>query len=417
MARNGIMKRLAGWVAGLALLAAAGVGAYFAFEYADPFAQPDQQQDEQTPPPNVTVTSVEQTSVKVERDYAGRVQGAREVQVRARVEGILEQRLYREGEVVDQGEPLFRIDPEPFETALQASRAELQTAEAQLRQAEREWERTSGLFERGVASEQQHDNARSERELAEARLAAAEADVARAQLELDWTEVEAPLSGVTRLEAVPEGSLVERGTLLTTIVQHDPVHVRFALPEDDAAVQRAARRAMGSEGASEHRYEAQLLLPDGAVHPTPGEVDFTASTIDPRTGTVSARAVYANPDNEIVPGQFVRVRIEMQRLENVFMVPVEAIAQDQEGPLVFVIDDETAEARPVRLGPMMDSRQVVLEGLEPGERIVVSGHVTLQDGMAVSIMDEGDDAGATEAVEPTREAARDAAVDSADGEA
>lgn len=334
------------------------------------------------PPPPVVVLGVEPRSVEVVEEYAGRARGSREVEVRARVEGILEERLYTEGQVVDEGDALFRIDREPSEIALKRAEAERANARAELNQANREWRRISTLFEQNAVSERERDSALSARELAEARLALTEAGVANAELNLSYAEVQAPLAGLTGLESFPEGSLIERGTLLTTVTQQDPVHVRFSLPERDAALQRAARRAMSNAEAEAPR-EAWLTLPDGSEYSERGLLDFTDSTIDPRTGGVSARAVFPNPNGEVVPGQFVRVRVLVQELDDVFLIPQEAVGQGTEGPRVFVVEEGQAHVRHVELGPIVDNRQVVLSGLESGDRIVLSGQVSLQDGMPV----------------------------------
>lgn len=334
------------------------------------------------PPPPVVVVGVEPRSVEVIEEYAARARGSREVQVRARVEGILEERLYTEGQLVSEGDALFRIDREPYEIALKRAEAERANAQAELNQANREWRRISTLFNQSAISERERDSALSARELAEARYALAETGVANAELNLSYTEVQAPLDGLTGLESFPEGSLIERGTLLTSVTQQDPIHVRFSLPERDAALQRAARRAM-SDAQTEAPREAWLTLPDGSEYAERGLIDFTDSTIDPRTGSVSARAVFPNSEGLVVPGQFVRVRVLVQELDDVFLIPQQAVGQGPGGPRVFVVAEDRAQARDVDLGPIVDNHQVVLSGLDAGDRIIVSGLVMLQDGMPV----------------------------------
>ncbi len=337
------------------------------------------------PPAAVVVQQATLADVTVRQDYAGRARGAREVEVRARISGILEQRLYEEGQMVREGDALFRIDRKPAAAALQRARAQRQVAEADVQQAEREWNRISSLFERNAVSERDRDSAQSALELARANLAVANAGVAQAELDLGYTDVTAPISGVTSLEDFPEGSLIDTGTLLTTIVQLDPVHVRFALPENDANIRRAAREGMVRTD-QEQNVSARLVLADGSEYDLDGRIDFTASTLDPRTGTVSARAVFPNPEQVIVPGQFVRVRVELQSFDDVITVPERAVTQGQNGPVVYVVDDDSkARVREVELGPVSDGRQILLSGLDEGDRYIVSGLVNLRDGAAVNV--------------------------------
>jgi len=338
-------------------------------------------QAKQMPPPSVEVMTVQEADVEVVRDYPARVHGSRQVQVRARVEGILKERLYEEGRLVEQGEVLFRIDPERHEIALRRAEADLADVRAQLNHARREWARYSALFEHSAVSERERDRAMTDLEQAQARFAQATVAVDDARRNLGYTEVCAPVAGVTGLESHSEGNLLEWGALLTTITQQDPVHVRFALPEEDFVLRR------GSAGRG---HSAGLILPDKTPYPHPGEIDFTSSTVDFRTGTVSARAVFANPDQELIPGQFVRILVTLQHLENVFLVPEAAVSQGRETPQVFVVDEtDTARARPVRLGPVVHGGRVILEGLRKGDRVVVNGHVALRDGMPVNVVGEG----------------------------
>lgn len=337
----------------------------------------------------VAVMEVRAEDIAYHGKYPGRIRGARQVDVRARVGGILEERLYEEGQVVGQGEVLFRIDPRPYEIALLQAEAELANGRAALEQAKREWRRVSGLFEQKGVSERERDRSLSELELATARVQLLEARVAGARLNLEYTLVAAPIAGVTRLEALSEGNLVDVGTLLTSIVELDPVHVHFALPDRDVLVLRAPR-ASGNARDEDARREARLLLADGRQHEEAGDLNFMDSTIDPRTGTVSVRAVFANPEGRLVPGQFVRVRVLLREYKDVILIPPEAVGEGREGPQVFVVrDDDTVEDRQVSLGPVTGGRQIILDGLRTGERIVVNGQAPLREGMPVSVQPEG----------------------------
>lgn len=364
------------------LTQAALVAAFLVFPL---FALPTQAQMGPRAMP-VAVEEVQPESLDVHSVYAGRAHGARAVEVRARVSGVLEERLYAEGQVVERGTPLFLIDSQPFEVAVQRAVAERGRAYAELQHARRDWQRVSELFQRGTASARDRDSARAAVETAEALLALAEAGVAQAQLDLDYAQVQAPLSGVTGLESLPEGSLIDRGTLLTTITQLDPIHVRFALPGS------ASPEVM--EGGTAP-YTVHLILPDGSVYAHAGTVDFTNSTVDPETGTILARAAFPNPRQQVRPGQFVRVRMQTASLENVFLVPSTAILQGPTGPIVYSIVagegagegdvSQVAQAHPVVLGPVVEGRQVILSGLSAGDRLVVNGQVALRPGAPVIV--------------------------------
>ncbi len=338
----------------------------------------------QRPPSPVTVSRIQPTDTEQIRMYAGRVYGAREVEVRARVQGILQQRLFKEGEEVKQGDILFQIDPEPFQVALDAAKANHRTATATLNQAEREWRRTSRLYEQNAVSQREYDNTRSAYELAQANQALAQSQVTKARLELSYTRVEAPVNGVTGLETVSEGNLVERGTLLTNLIQLNPAHVRFSLPEADAALRRDANT--GSNGGATSSHPVTLQTAEGSAYPHAGQIDFTASSVDPLTGTVAARAIFPNPDKLLVPGQFVRLEVFLQSFQDTIVIPETAVVQGPQGPSVFVIEDNSAQFRPLSLGPATGAGQVVLDGLSAEDLIVVNGQVSLYPGAQVNIV-------------------------------
>lgn len=344
--------------------------------------------DKSTPVP-VAIKTVKPGTVDLYATYPGRIQGAREVEVRARVEGILIRRHYNEGEVVETGELLFTISPEPFKATVQQREAKLAQARANLNQAQEVWERVSHLFAINAVSEAERDEAYAKLQTAQAAVELAQANLEAAQIQLDYTSVEAPLGGVTSLEEVDVGARVTPGTLLTTITQLDPVHVRFAVPAEDAMMRQQALAAMVKDGEAANsamRRQAFLIMPSGKRYEQAGFVDFTQSTIDPTTGTVRMRAVFDNSDHELVPGRFVQVRIRLETRHNTIVVPNKAIADSQTQTFVLVVtDDSKAKSVPVELGPTVEGGRIIESGLEAGDRVIVVGLGQVKPGDKVEI--------------------------------
>lgn len=347
-----------------------------------------QQAQRQAPPVPVDVKQATPHKVDIYAEYPARVQGKRDVQVLARIEGILLKRHYEEGQIVHKGDLLVTIDPKPFQATVNQRKAELASAQASLNQAQRTWNRVHQLYKVDAVSEAERDSALSDLETSRAAVQQAEANLDAAQIDLGYTRVEAPLTGVTSLEESEEGSLVSNGTHLTTITQLDPVDVLFSLPEDDALARRKALSAMGNDDPVTR--EATIILPGGEVYDRKGRVDFTQSTIDPDTGTVRLRAVVKNDNSGLMPGRFVRVRIRLETRDNAIVVPNIAISDGQQSTQVYVVgDDGKAHATQVELGPNVGDGRVVESGLSAGDRVIISGFGQVSDGAPVKVASNG----------------------------
>jgi len=334
------------------------------------------------PAPEVVVVRVEKADLPLDLAYSGRAVGSREVEVRALVSGILLERRYEEGRAVRQGEVLFRIDPERYRAAVERAQAELGVERARLAEARRQRDRIVALLEKNLVSQRQLDEAVSAYEVAEANTAAAQARLRSAQLDLSYTEARAPIAGLTSREVRSEGSLVLAGdesSLLTRIVQTDPMYVEFTLPETEAALVRAR---LASGAAPTVRVESQ----DGAPHPQAAKLTFVDNAVEPSSGTVQARAVMPNADGSLVPGQFLRARLEGVSIADAVSVPRRAVMSSAQGSFVWVVGEgDVVELRPVRLASMVGERAVIAEGLAGGERVVLEGVLKVQPGVKVRV--------------------------------
>jgi membrane fusion protein (multidrug efflux system) len=363
---------------------AAGGGYYWYTRHNAPAAATAQAPAPAPPPPEVGVVVVQSAEIPFPVEYAGRVAGFRDVEVRPLVSGLLLNREFEEGARVKQGQVLFRIDPATYQVALSRAEAQLHQAQATLRQAEENFNRIQELSRRQVATERQLDEAVAAREQARASVQLAEAEIQAAKLNLGYTVVNAPVSGVTALQSPPVGTLIQaQQTLLTRISQLDPAYVNFSFTDEEGQAFRAlnARRA---KPISEKDLTVELHYANGTVYPQGGRIDIAAQRIDVQTGTIQARAIFPNTDGALLPGQFVRVLIHGVTLPDAIVVPHQAVSQGPQGPSVFVVgENNAAEARPVRLGTELAQGWVVQEGLRGGERVVVDGVIRVRPGAPV----------------------------------
>ena len=320
-------------------------------------------------------------------EAVGQIEGSKEVEVMARVSGILLKRAYSEGEIVKAGATLFKIDPAPFEIALAQAKAQLAQEQARNDQAKRESVRLKQLAEQKAISQKEYDDASSSFRLSNATLQAVQANVSQAELNLSYTDVTAPVSGVSGRAVRSEGSLITAGadSLLTSISQVDPIWVRFSLSETDLAKLPQRRLIRGAP------VEVGLLLPGGVRYPGKGRLNFAATQIDTRLGTQQLRAEFDNPKGQLLPGQFVRAQLIAGQRESVFLVPQTAVMQAEAGHMLFVLDKESkAELKPVQVGDWIGSDWMVLGGLAAGDRVIVDNLLKLRPGTLVSPLAPGD---------------------------
>ncbi len=330
------------------------------------------------PAPEVVVETVKVEALPLEFEYSARTAGFREVQVRAQVSGILQERTYLEGSQVKQGQVMFRIDPRIYQAALSRAKGALAQEQARYRQTERNLKRIRELQKKGFASESELDNAVSNFEQSKANIQAAQAEVLSKQIDLDYTTVKAPISGITSKETVSEGSLMVAGdpnaSLLSNITQLDPIYVNFAAPDSDVESVRSGLQNGSLVLPEDGKMSVTITLGDGSVYPLEGKVDFTDSLVDRGTGTVSVRAVAPNPEQHLLPGQFVRVQVKGLSLPNAMTLPERAIAQGPGGTFVFVVDEGgLARKRQVTTGHTAKGRWVIVSGVSAGERVIVEG--------------------------------------------
>lgn len=336
------------------------------------------------PPAAVKVLQVAPREVPVHFDYVGQVAGSREIEVRARVTGIVEKRLYEEGQRIREGQVMFRIDPAPYRARVAAADAQLDQAKAQLAQAEREYARVKPLAEAEAASRKEADDALSTRDLARAAVKAAEAQLQQANIDLGYTDVRAPLAGVAGRAQKVEGSLAVAGadSLLTTLAQTDPAYVNFGVGEVEYLRTRD-EVARGVLKLDPKGFTVQLKGSDGAAIPLSGRLGFQDYKADTSTGAFALRATFDNREGRLSPGQFVRVQLAGASRPDALAVPQRAVLDSAQGKFVYVIaekDGKTiAQPRPVKLGEWarldgeLANAWVIREGLQAGDRVIVDG--------------------------------------------
>jgi membrane fusion protein (multidrug efflux system) len=336
------------------------------------------------PPPAVTTTVVTAQPIVTTAEFIGHIQAIASFEARARVEGVLQEVAFREGETVAAGQLLYVIEPALYEAQLAAAQAQQTRAEAQLREAGRAYDRAETLRARGTASQATLDQALAARNAAQADVLAAKSQVDTAQLNLSYTRITSPIDGRIGATAVTQNNLVNPQTgVLATVVQLDPIRVSFAV-SDRQLLDVMQRTGVTTPRDLIDRFVPSLRLASGAEYGHPGRGEFIDNQVDPRTGTVNIRAVFPNPERLLLPGQFVTVLIRPEKADRLPVVPVTAIQRDRDGAMVLVVgSDGVVQPRRVRLGAQVGQRLAVEEGLQEGETVVVEGQQKVRAGMTV----------------------------------
>lgn len=343
-------------------------------------------QYEAPPPPDVTVARPVERDVTTYGEFTGRTVSVESVDVRARVQGILQQMSFKPGTDVEKGSLLFVIEPTLYEARVQQSEADLAGAEAKARAADEQLAITQEIFARRAGSKADLVQKTQARDEARAAVARARADLAAAKLDLSYTHIYAPISGRIDRNYVDVGNLVGAGeaTRLATIVRERPIYVYFDVSERDL-LEHPELLHGGRQGGA---LEVFLALVDESGFPRNGTLDYTSNRVDPSTGTIELRAVFPNADARIVPGLFVRVRVPYDRGPSL-LVPDDAVQSDQRGRYVLVLDEhDVVEQRPVETGPLEGRLRVVTSGLGLGDRVVIRGLQRARPGSAVEPTEE-----------------------------
>lgn len=339
---------------------------------------------------DVSVYRVEKPRlIPFELRYPGRTKSVSRVTVVARVSGILQEMLFREGQYVQKNTPLFKIEPDTYQAEYNAAKAAVEQAIAELNRTERDWKRINASFEDRVVSEQQRDTALSAYEKAKAGLEAAKARLKQAEINLRYTDVRSPVSGITGSRFIDIGNMVNPNTPLVTITEINPIYVEFSIPDTDLPkIGRLTEGKTLKVGSPKNRrffgVIVELLLEGSPYRPT-GDIDFIDSVIDEKTSSVNARAVFPNPNGSILPGQFVRIKLKGLQKRATVVVPQKAVFQTPTGPAVYLVKDGKAVIKNIKLGERAGKDFIVNEGLKPGDLVIVDNLLKLRPDMPVRV--------------------------------
>ena len=349
--------------------------AFFLFVATLTACGPSGQQGQGFPPAQVSVMTVEPKTLPADFEYTGQTLGSREVEVRARVTGILLTRNFVEGSAVTKGQSLYTIDPAPFMAAVARAEADVAGAEARLGQAKRNEARMKPLYADNAVSQKEYDDSASAEAIGDADLKSAQARLTEARLNLTYTKVESPISGIIGRSQRSEGTLVSGpDVLLTSVTQIDPIWVSFGVPDNEQLRINSEREAGRLELPKGGSFEVSVKLADGTVVAQTGKLNFSDVRISGNTGTTDTRAEIPNPKGILRPGQFVRVTLRGATRPNAIVVPQRAVLEGPQGKFVYVLSAESkAEPRPVQVGEWVGEDWIIQSGLKAGDKVIVEG--------------------------------------------
>lgn len=337
----------------------------------------------------VSVVTVEPTPTEVYAQLPGRVEAIKDAQIRARVTGIVQEINFQQGSEVEEGQLLFTIDPAPYEAELNRAKAELQRAEADAGSARLQAERYAKLIKSNAISRQEYDNAVAAAKQAEAAIAGAQAAVQSAEINLGYTRVDSPIDGRIGKSLVTEGALVsaQNATQMATVQQLSRVYVDITRSTTQLATLRKALEAGIITQNKDGHVAVQVLLEDGSIYPHEGKLLFSGVAVDPSTGQVTLRAEFDNPDEILLPGMYVRVRVQQGTDEEALLVPMQAIQRTPDGlNTLMVVREGVVNPVAVAVGPEIGGRALIYKGLNPGDVVVVEGFQKIRPGAPVQPM-------------------------------
>ena len=326
----------------------------------------------------VTIILAQASSIPMTLEAVAQTEGASEVEVRPRVGGIILKKMFEEGAPVKAGQILFLIDPAPFQIALSLAKAQVAEQQARNTQTSRESGRLKELLATQSISQREYDNSTSDASISQAGMMQAQASIKEAELNLSYTQVRAPVSGIAGRFQFSEGALVSAGSsLLTTIIQISPIWVRFSLSESEL-------NTLGGQVNAKSVQEVSLVLANGEEYAAKGKLNFAANQINPNLGTQELRATFANKDKRVLPGQFVRARISTGMREGVFLIPQTAVLTNDQGKFVYVVNAKNeAVPQAVKVAEWVGTNWIILEGLKQNDRVIVDNLIKLRPGTVV----------------------------------